>query len=168
MSMHHPDHGAHADTETIHAAAAPRALRQELHAQIEAGMSAALLSARSAPRVLHVDGDGDTALVLATLLVPETQVTHVHTLAAAQRAIAHERYALVVLDPDLPDGDGAALIAALKQADSATPVLLYSAREPADRAHASAFLAKPWTSPRQLWRTVAELLGMGSPGTAGA
>ena len=135
-------------------------LRQELRAQIEAGMSAALLTARTAPRVLHVDGDGDTALVLATLLVPETQVTHVHTLAAALRAIAQERYALVVLDPDLPDGDGAALIAALKQANAATPVLLYSAREPAGEAIAHAFLPKPWTSPRQLWRTVAQLLGM--------
>ncbi|WP_295995416.1 response regulator [Rugamonas sp.] len=165
MKIQDPDHGGDIGSAGG-AGRAPRATLQELHAQIEAGVSAALLAVRSAPRVLHVDGDGDTALVLATLLVPETQVTHVRTLAAARRAIAHERYALVVLDPDLPDGDGAALIAALKQADSATPVLLYSAREPADRAQASAFLPKPWTSPRQLWRTVSQLLGMGGPAEA--
>jgi two-component system phosphate regulon response regulator OmpR len=161
MSSHHPEQASSDDSKDHAGDANPlSAARLEPQAQIEAGMFAALLTARAAPRVLHVDGDGDTALVLATLLVPETQVTHVHTLAAAKHAIAHERYALVVLDPDLPDGDGAALIAALKQAGAATPVLLYSAREPADRAVASAFLPKPWTSPRQLWRTVAQLLDL--------
>lgn len=166
MSSQQQDHG-NSSTDSKHhlgdmesPVSERHALRQELRAQIEAGMAAALLTARTAPRVLHVDGDGDAALILATLLVPETQVTHVHTLADALRAIAHERYALVVLDPDLPDGDGAALIAALKQANLATPVLLYSAREPIDGGLASAFLPKPWTSPRQLWRTVAQLLGL--------
>jgi len=165
MSHHHPDQSSDNDSKThLGELGSPLSelheLRHELRAQIEAGMSAALLAVRAAPRVLHVDGDGDAALILATLLVPETQVTHVHTLADALRAIAHERYALVVLDPDLPDGDGAALIAALKQANLATPVLLYSAREPIDGGLASAFLPKPWTSPRQLWRTVAQLLGL--------
>ncbi|NRR32544.1 response regulator [Oxalobacteraceae bacterium] len=114
-----------------------------------------------APRVLHIDADGDAALVLATLLVPETQVTHVHTLAAAEKAIQNEHFALVVLDPDLPDGDGASLIACLREAQAHTPVLLYSARHPASREQANAFLPKPWTSPRQLWRTVSHLLGLG-------
>ncbi len=115
---------------------------------------------RAAPRVLHVDGDSDAALVLATLLAPETHVVHVPTLAAAVQAIEQQQFALVVLDPDLPDGDGAALIEALKRAHADTPVLLYSARQPEHRNLASAFLPKPWTSPRQLWRTISELLGI--------
>lgn len=114
------------------------------------------------PRVLHVDSDHDAALVLATLLVPETQVTHAGTMAAAVRAAQNGRYALVVLDPDLPDGDGAALLATLCQLQQGTPVLLYSARRPDRYDQAIAFLPKPWTSPRQLWLTVSQLLGISS------
>jgi CheY-like chemotaxis protein len=113
-----------------------------------------------APRVLHVDGDHDAAMVLAMLLVPETHVTHVASLAEASQAIETQQFALVVLDPDLPDGDGAVLIDALREACADTPVLLYSARQPEQRDLASAFLPKPWTSPRQLWRTISELLGI--------
>ena len=67
------------------------------------------------PRVLHIDSDADAALVLATLLVPETQVTHVATMAAAQDLLRREQFALVVIDPDLQDGDGGALLHGLHQ-----------------------------------------------------
>ncbi|HJV03149.1 MAG TPA: response regulator [Burkholderiaceae bacterium] len=116
----------------------------------------------SAPRVLHVDGDHESALVLATLLVPETQVTHAGTLDAALRAVRGGHYALVVLDPDLPDGDGAALLDLLGEQQRAIPVLLYSARRPHRYDQAMAFLPKPWTSPRQLWLTVSRLLDIPS------
>jgi CheY-like chemotaxis protein len=115
----------------------------------------------AAPRVLHVDGDADAALVLSTLLVPETQVTHVATFAAAQQLLAQEQFALVVIDPDLPDGDGAELLPMVRQRQGDVRVLLYSARHPERHAAGSAFLPKPWTSPRQLWRTVSDLLGIG-------
>jgi len=112
------------------------------------------------PRVLHVDGDSDSALVLATLLVPETEVHHAATLADAVRAVEQASFALVVLDPDLPDGDGTELLQRLRQQQESTPVLLYSARHPGLRTQAHAFLPKPWTSPRQLWRTVSHMLGI--------
>ena len=108
--------------------------------------------------VLHIDGDGDAALVLATLLAPEMAVTHVDSLAQASAALDSGRYALVVLDPDLPDGDGASLLAALGRRD--TPVLQYSARAPGIGHAPTFFLAKSRTSPRQLWQTVAGLLGL--------
>lgn len=113
---------------------------------------------RDVPRVLHVDGDGDAALVLATLLVPETHVHHAATLAEARRAMEEGGFSLVVLDPDLPDGDGTELL--LHLSAGTTPVLLYSARHPGLRTSAHAFLPKPWTSPRQLWRTISHLLGL--------
>ena len=115
----------------------------------------------SAPRVLHIDSDHDAALVLAALLVPETQVTHVPTLAAAQELLHREKFALVVLDPDLPDGDGVDLLAELRAYQADARVLMYSARHPEHHNAGSAFLPKPWTSPRQLWRTVSDLLGIG-------
>jgi len=115
----------------------------------------------TAPRVLHVDSDQDAALVLAALLVPETQVTHVATLAAAQSLLQSEKFALVVLDPDLPDGDGTGLLEHIRQQQVDARVLMYSARHPEEHHAGCAFLPKPWTSPRQLWRTVSDLLAIG-------
>lgn len=115
----------------------------------------------AAPRVLHIDSDADAALVLATLLVPETQVSHVATLAAARELLCREQFALVVLDPDLRDGDGGALLHSLRQHQPGARVLLYSARHPERHLAGSSFLPKPWTSPRQLWRTVSDLLAVG-------
>ena len=115
----------------------------------------------AAPRVLHIDSDADAALVLATLLVPETQVTHVATMAAAQDLLRREQFALVVIDPDLQDGDGGALLHGLHQHQQDARVLLYSARHPERHMAGSSFLPKPWTSPRQLWRTVSDLLAIG-------
>ena len=143
-----------------------RMAAEDLELNAITGASFSLYSA--APRVLHVDGDNDSALVLATLLVPETHVTHVPTLAEAVQAIEQQQFALIVLDPDLPDGDGAMLIDTLRRASAGTPVLLYSARQPEQRNLASAFLPKPWTSPRQLWRTISELLGIGPVATVEA
>lgn len=115
----------------------------------------------TAPRVLHVDSDPDTALVLSALLVPETRVTHAATLAAAQVLLQTEQFALVVIDPDLEDGDAGLLLDNLHHLQHDARVLLYSARHPDMHIAGSAFLPKPWTSPRQLWRTVSDLLGIG-------
>lgn len=116
----------------------------------------------AAPRVLHVDRDAGAALALTTLLMPEVQVTHAESLSAALNALRREAFALVVLDPDLPDGDGAALLPLLKD----IPVLLYSSRQPEWTRKTAAFLVKPWTSHRQLWVTVASILGI-DPGMSG-
>ena len=113
----------------------------------------------AAPRVLHIDSDSDSALILAALLVPETLVTHASTIAAAQKMLNTEQYALVVMDPDLPDGDGSALLPYLREVQANARVLLYSARSP-EQLGTGAFLPKPWTSPRQLWRTVSGLLDL--------
>jgi two-component system phosphate regulon response regulator OmpR len=126
------------------------------HNHDDAAIGFSIFSA--APRVLHVDADADAALVLAALLVPETRVTHVASLAAAQALLRSEQFALVVIDPDLPDGDGGALLHHLHQHQSDARVLLYSARHPERHMAGSSFLPKPWTSPRQLWRTVSDLL----------
>ncbi|WP_374585566.1 response regulator [Pseudoduganella sp.] len=113
-----------------------------------------------APRVLHVDPDEDSAVVLATLLAPETQVVHAATYEQAHSLLQQGEFALLVIDPDLPDGDGHTLIRAMRQQDVHTPVLLYSASQPSLHHQAHAFLPKPWTSPRQLWRTVSHMLGL--------
>ncbi|MDQ1834026.1 hypothetical protein [Massilia scottii] len=118
---------------------------------------------RDVPRVLHIDSDEKTALVLATLLQPEAMVTHVATIAEARRLLGTQLYSLVVLDPGLSDGDGRALLPELLT----TPLLVYSARLPDARDPVRAFLPKPWTSPRQLWSTISTMLGIAPGMTAG-
>jgi CheY-like chemotaxis protein len=111
-----------------------------------------------APHVLHVDADDTTALILATLLVPEVRVSRAATMADASAHLQAARFDLIILDADLPDGDGQDLIDAFRAAGCHTPVLLYSARQPSLHHQAHAYLPKPWTSPRQLWQSVCRLL----------
>lgn len=126
-------------------------------------------SARSArvrgdrPQVLHVDMDSGAAAVLASLLQPEAEVTHVATLAEARRMLENEVFSLVVLDPALPDGDARALLPLL----AGTPLLVYSAHQPEWRGNVPAFLPKPWTSARQLWAAISSMLGIASGVSAG-
>jgi two-component system phosphate regulon response regulator OmpR len=113
-----------------------------------------------APRVLHVDADETAALILATLLVPEVRVTHAATASQAATRLESQQYDLIILDADLPDGDGQVLIDSFRARGCHTPVLLYSARQPSLHHQAHAYLPKPWTSPRQLWQSVCRLLEM--------
>jgi CheY-like chemotaxis protein len=115
------------------------------------------------PQVLHVDMDTSTATVLASLLVPEAQVTHVPTLVEARRMLETQVFSLVVLDPALPDGDARTLLPLL----SGTPLLVYSTTQPEWRGATPAFLPKPWTSARQLWAAISSLLGIPSVVSAG-
>lgn len=108
------------------------------------------------PRVLHVDADQATAQLMERLLMPEARVTSVATLDQARALLAREQFALVVLDPCLPDGDAAGLLPLLGSAR----LLVYSAAAPAWHAAPGAYLAKPWTSQRQLWIAVAGMLGV--------
>ncbi|WP_165390783.1 response regulator [Pseudoduganella lutea] len=111
-----------------------------------------------APHVLHVDADETTALILATLLVPEVRVSRVATMAAAAARLENERFDLIIVDADLPDGDGQVLVDEVRARGCHTPVLLYSARPPSLHHQAHAYLPKPWTSPRQVWQAVCRLL----------
>lgn len=116
-----------------------------------------------APRVLLVDGDSDTALALTALLMPEAHVVHVATLSEARRLLGTELYALVVLDPSLPDGDGRALLPSL----ATTPLLVYAGSPPHWPGQQGVYLAKPWTPPRLLFSTISRLLGITPFLTAG-
>jgi CheY-like chemotaxis protein len=117
----------------------------------------------SARHVLHIDSDSTAADALALLLMSEARVTHVPTLAAAREMLQRQVFAAVVLDPTLPDGDGAELLPAL----AAVPLLVYSAQEPSWRGLCGVFLPKPSTSPRLLWTTISALLGISTLDSAG-
>lgn len=122
----------------------------------DAFAAAPALAPDNAPHVLHVDHDSAAAKALAALLMPEARVTHVPTLAAARAILREQIFSVVVIDPNLPDGDGAELLPVL----AAMPLVVYSATEPQWRGQAGVYLPKPWTSPRCLWSTISALLGI--------
>jgi CheY-like chemotaxis protein len=115
------------------------------------------------PRVLHIDQDSTAAKALAALLMPEARVTHAPTLAAACELLQEHNFSAVVLDPNLPDGDGAELLPVL----AGMPLLVYSASVPAWRGRAGVYLPKPWTSARLLWTTISAMLGIPDLTSAG-
>ena len=117
----------------------------------------------SVPRVLLVDKDADSATQLSALLMPEAQVIHAATLAEAKQLLRSDLFALVIMDPSLPDGNAASLMPLI----IATPVLVHSVREPVWRDAVAAYLPKPWTSQRRLWSTISRLLGVPTNMSAG-
>jgi CheY-like chemotaxis protein len=114
------------------------------------------LQAVEGPRVLHIDRSARSAQVLDTLLVPAARVTHVQTLAAARELLRRDCYSLVVLDPDLDDGDAVELLPLLL----GTPLLVYSTLYPVWGEQVTAFLPKPVTPINQLWGVMARMLNI--------
>lgn len=115
------------------------------------------------PRVLLVDSDAHSAESLSALLMPEAHVIHAASVAEAQHLLRRDIFALVIIDPALPDGNAAALLPLIV----ATPVLVHAAREPLWREPIAAYLPKPWTSQRRLWSTISRLLGVPTDMSAG-
>lgn len=74
------------------------------------------------------------------------------TLADAERVLREGAVDLIVLDVNLPDGDGLAWLGRLRQRDRATPVLVLTARDRiSDRVHglrtgADDYLVKPFAA----------------------
>ncbi len=121
------------------------------------------LQTADGPRVLHIDRGSDlSGQVLDTLLVPAARLTHVQTLAEARTLLRRDCYSLVVLDPDLDDGDAAELLPLLL----GTPLLVYSAVYPAWGDQVTAFLPKRVTPISQLWGVMARMLGIDARTTA--
>jgi DNA-binding response OmpR family regulator len=107
-------------------------------------------------RVLLVDDDPDAALFFTHVLSRQGgfDVTHRLDPHAALDLARRERWDLVITDLDLPGMTGLDLLAALRSADRAFPVLLVTARYPLllppSMAAPDAMLAKPVPAARLL------------------
>ena len=73
----------------------------------------------------HTLGQGITM----ALTGPETSVTCRSTLTQAREALAAERFDLLILDINLPDGSGLELLRQVRSEGSATPVILLTAND---------------------------------------
>jgi CheY-like chemotaxis protein len=130
-------------------------------------VAAAVQARREAASVLLVEDDGDLAGVLSTLLAGHgldvVQVTGVADAVARGRQLDPR---VVVLDLELPDGDGTEVIAALRREgrlESSAVVVYTSADSFIDRPHPDdlgevVFLTKTRVTPEQLEDTVLRLL----------
>lgn len=102
------------------------------------------------PRVLCVDDDEDSRVMLITLLRHELiQAKAVGTAAHALSSIQTERFDLYLLDASLPDLDGFELCRRMRDFDPDTPILFFSGaacdadKERGIEAGANAYVIKP-------------------------
>src|SRR5262245_45238595 len=115
-------------------------------------------------RILLVEDEAEMAAALASALKRyDMVVDHVPSLAEAEEAIAADVHGAVLLDRQLPDGDGLALIPKLRARADGVPVIVLTARgDLADRVAgldigADDYLAKPFAVEELLARLRAVL-----------
>ncbi|HYF16535.1 MAG TPA: response regulator [Ramlibacter sp.] len=115
------------------------------------------------PVVLHVEDDPDLREVVGTLLQDSCDAVATPTLAEARTRLEERTFDLILLDMQLPDGDGSELLAALPARNAATPVVIFSGNEViGDTAtQVRNALVKSRTSNAQLLALLHRLIGEG-------
>src|SRR5262249_7957368 len=82
------------------------------------------------PTILHIDDDADMLEVTAAALARQGRVLRATSIAAAKDRLTDEAPDIIVLDLNLPDGNGLDLLPELLRADgTAIPTIIYSAED---------------------------------------
>jgi DNA-binding response OmpR family regulator len=118
------------------------------------------------PRILHVEDDADLRSILAGSLADRVEWVGAETLEEAEARLRTERFDLVVLDLDLPDGSGLDLLGRLNALTGAPiPVLILSASETEERVRdrVEATLVKSRMSEERIVQTVLSVIRKHSP-----
>jgi len=122
-----------------------------------AAIDASMLSSQAGkPCVLYVEDDADLASVVATLLSPAWEVVHAADLAAARGQLEKRRFNVILLDLQLPDGNGSELLCGLPALNAGTPVVIFSSEEGSSYVseRVRSALVKARTSNQQLLDTL--------------
>ena len=119
---------------------------------------------RNAPRVLYIEDHEDTRELVTLVLEQKSfEVVTGATIASGVALAGSQKFDLYLLDSWLPDGSGLDLCKQIRQFDTATPILFYSAaayeidRDQALKSGAQAYLVKP-THPQELCSLVESLI----------
>tara|TARA_R110002124_G_scaffold63350_43_gene173554 strand:- start:19114 stop:22917 length:3804 start_codon:yes stop_codon:yes gene_type:complete len=108
--------------------------------------SASLQSALQLPRVLHVEDDADFCEFIATALAGKLEIAHAGTLSEARRVLTEQSFDLVLLDLQLPDGNGLDLLDELDQFNGRPVIVLTATETVAADARVRATLVKSRTA----------------------
>ncbi|MGY4802471.1 ATP-binding response regulator [Teichococcus aerofrigidensis] len=134
-------------------------LRHALRHAMQAGSS----------RILHVEDDQDIRRVVSAVMGDAAEMVPARSLAEARARLAGEGgFALVIIDLELPDGPGLALMQDLRALRHPPPVLIFSASDADAEASRSvtATLVKSRTGNRELHDTIRHLIERPSPAPA--
>lgn len=110
------------------------------------------MQSSSLRRILYVDDDTDTCLLMGLLIQQYNENYGVIAVGTVQKAldlISDLTFDLYILDYRMPEMTGIELCRLIRQTDSDTPIMIYSAmsretdREDALNAGATAYLVKP-------------------------
>ena len=112
------------------------------------------------PRVLHVEDDRDLPHILASIVGEIADFDHASTVQEARERLALERYALVVLDIQLPDGTGWDLLPLISRLQPPPPVIVLSGSDLSDieMRQVEAALVKSETTNAELLATLTRLI----------
>lgn len=113
------------------------------------------------PRVLHVEDDADFRAILARAMQGKAEWVGAGDLREAEERLQEGRFDLAVLDLDLPDGSGLALLERLRTSPGGpVPVLVLSASEIDNdmRARVEEALVKSRLSEERVVETILSLI----------
>ena len=81
------------------------------------------------PRVLHIEDDADFAEVLRANFANNADITNALSLTEGKAALEREEFDLVIIDWELPDGDGHDALLVIAQHQKDVPVIGLSATD---------------------------------------
>jgi DNA-binding response OmpR family regulator len=118
--------------------------------------------AQDGPRILHVEDDPDIQLISAAIAGDFATLEFAGSLGEARALLAERKYDLVLLDLNLPEGEGMGwnLMADIRALDPQPPVVVFSARDVshADNDRVAAYLVKSETSNEEFLATIKRVL----------
>jgi DNA-binding response OmpR family regulator len=123
------------------------------------------------PRVLHVEDDADLSHILGRALHGSAEWVGASSLREAEALLRQQRFDLLVLDLELPDGSGLLLLEHLHEwAGHPVPVLILSASETGEdvRRRVEAALVKSRMSEEHIVETILNLIRRNPPGKENA
>jgi len=122
------------------------------------------MNSDNSPRVLYVEDHEDTRELVTLVLEQKSfQVVTGSTIKSGLALAFSQEFDLYLLDSWLPDGSGLELCRLIREFDTATPILFYSAaayeidRAEAIKSGAQAYLIKP-SHPSELCDLVVSLI----------